>query len=71
MLFDGRFKLVLDKHDGTRLFDLVDDPDECTDCTDSHPDIVANLARLLRSETGFPASEPKTTDSVRADLDLS
>jgi len=53
-----------------RLFNLVDDPDECFDVAGAHPDVVAKLSSLMldrfRSTHPQAASEPSALDAADA-----
>jgi arylsulfatase A-like enzyme len=47
MVFDGRFKLVLQPHADPILYDLEYDPNELKNCIAAHPEAAARLARQL------------------------
>ena len=51
LVFDRRFKLVIDPSKGTLLFDLREDPCEDHNVADLHPEVVDRLRQLLTTDT--------------------
>jgi arylsulfatase A-like enzyme len=60
------WKLVLGTDGSTQLYDLVEDPDEQTDVSEDHPDVVAELTEPIESRL-----DPITVESSKTDPDVS
>ena len=52
LVFDGRYKLVLDSKKENLLFDLKTDPLEDHNIASKHPDIIAKLSKSAYSDNG-------------------
>jgi hypothetical protein len=52
MVAHHHYKLVLEKGNPTRLYDLQADPTESRNIAAAHPDIVSQLAHLLEETCG-------------------
>ena len=50
LVFDGRYKLVLDSKKENLLFDLKTDPLEDHNIASKHPDIIAKLSKSAYSD---------------------
>ncbi|MDP6758838.1 MAG: hypothetical protein QF719_11670 [Chloroflexota bacterium] len=51
LVWDGRYKLVVSQlEDGTKLFDLDNDPLENEDIAAGEPEVVARLQKVLDAE---------------------
>lgn len=70
----GDWKLIVyPKINKSQLFNLKDDPDETRDLSESHPDRVKELTKLIRrNQVHYGDTLPLTSDEpAKAEVDLS